>query len=341
MPSNLNIIILNWNGTDDTIACIESILKSEKQRYNIIVIDNGSEEAQFGMLSAYCQNTFKYFQMYDKDTALLGGDPKREYDVAQVNSFEKITVIRNRENLGFSNGNNVGLKYLLMNSEDYVFLLNNDTTVEPEALFTLMDVFRKNKELVAVIPQIRYFNQKNKVWNCGGKLLWTGNRKYYFANSYVNELPHSSLQSITFATGCALILDLKVTGILSEKFFFGQEDVELSLRLKKKKMKIACVMNSIVYHKVGQSKKYLGDENLGLVYLEIMGRFINIRDYSNSISCKLKWMINLVYIIPMIRLRYKASYSQIFNIVREIIREIGIRTSITKQYYDKYLLHEF
>ena len=99
------IIILNWNGRDDTIECLRSVQEVDYPRYQILVVDNASDD----------------------------GSPE-----AIRAAFPAVELIVNESNLGFAAGNNVGIEYAVQREADYVFLLNNDTIVERMVLAELV-----------------------------------------------------------------------------------------------------------------------------------------------------------------------------------------------------------
>lgn len=109
------IIIVNYNGAEDTIECVKSLNKINYDNYKIFVIENGSSKK-----------------------------PTKE----QIDYLKGQTVyIESAENLGFSGGNNIGIRKAIENEFDYVLLLNNDTTVEPDFLSILIDAATKKTML--------------------------------------------------------------------------------------------------------------------------------------------------------------------------------------------------
>ena len=117
------IIILNWNNWVDTKDCLESLKTNGYQNCEVVVVDNGSDE-------------------------------KPEI------TNPKIKVIYNKENLGFSGGNNVGIKYALENGADYVLILNNDTIASDDFLVKLVEAGESDKKIGFLGPKI-YFAASN------------------------------------------------------------------------------------------------------------------------------------------------------------------------------------
>jgi GT2 family glycosyltransferase len=341
MDSLLNIIILNWNGLSDTIECIKSIQKSTYTNYSIVLIDNGSERLEFIRLSDWCRANFDCFILYSKEQALMGGIEENEKELQKAEPDQRFIFIRNDENLGFAGGNNIGLKYLLAKKATFVMILNNDTILKPDSLGELMLFMNSNPEFVAVTPQIRYLNPSDMVWNCGGKLTWFGNRNYYFAGKNISSVPQSGHRPITFITGCAMLFKPEITGILTEIFFFGEEDLDFSFRQKKCGNKMACCYSSVIMHKVNASAVKLNKNILGGVYIHYLSRLINNRQYSSKFMLIVKIILNIGYGVPMILIRYKIGPKRSFFMFLKILTELRKIDKIDKEYTLQYLKEDF
>ena len=143
------IIILNWNGADDTLACLESLSKAEGE-FVVYVIDNGSSDDSLSRLQAWID------------------------EHAEV-SVQLVPLDRN---YGFARGNNKGLEVARQTNPDSYLLLNNDTEVCPDFLVRLESFVKKHPEYRVLTPKINFFYDKQKIWNCGGRLYF-GFRKYH------------------------------------------------------------------------------------------------------------------------------------------------------------------
>ena len=137
MKPQVSIIILNWNGYKDTVECISSLKQIDYENFQVVLVDNGSSKNESELLN---------------------------------NSFPKIKTIRSDKNLGFSGGNNLGIKYLLEQSADYILLINNDTTVNKNFLDPLVEKMLQDKQVGIVAPQINYYSEPSLVWSVGGKI---------------------------------------------------------------------------------------------------------------------------------------------------------------------------
>lgn len=338
------IIILNWNGTDDTIECIESLLKINYDNYQLILVDNNSEEKNYNYLREWCDNTFPLVLIYSQKEAEHDGTQITEELLNSKESRDKLLVIKNDSNLGFTVGNNVALKYVLSKQEEdnYSLLLNNDTVVEPDFLTHLATFMDKHPKYVACTPQIRLFEPNDEIWNCGGKITWFGNRRYFFAGKKVLDTPQYGYKDIEFITGCALFFKPHVTGKLSDKFFFGEEDFEFSLRMKQQKQKIACVFNSIIYHKVGKSiKKNNKDKLLNRVFVFYASRLIDHKEYYSWFRLFINRILNISYVTYLILSKYRFSLRETLSFVQKLRLFIKINNCVDKSNFKKIMDMKF
>lgn len=272
------IIILNWNGADDTLACLESLSKAEGE-FVVYVIDNGSSDDSLSRLQAWVD------------------------EHAEV-SVQLVPLDRN---YGFARGNNKGLEVARQTNPDSYLLLNNDTEVCPNFLVRLESFVKKHPEYRVLTPKINFFYDKQKIWNCGGRLYF-GFRKYHYAGASDSAVREADYIPISFVTGCALFFypDL-LDGeghLLTERFFFGEEDFEFSLRMKKQGVAMACVLDSLIYHKVGASGNKMN--SLGKLYMHYLNRFIDVRLHMKALSFYLWRLLNLPLVF---RYFYRATHN--------------------------------
>ena len=251
------IILLNWNGWKDTVPCIESIINSSYQKIRVVVVDNDSNDDSVERIEEF---------------------------ISAQKIQDKVLIIKNNENSGFSKGCNIGIDYALKQSDcEYVWLLNNDTVVENDTISNLVSFFESHPKYSVLTPQINYFDNKALVWNCGGKISRLGFRKYFFAKENELVIPSKEYLNITFLTNCASFFrkDFFEDYRLDERFFFGEEDFSLSLYALKHHLKLACVLSAKIYHKVSSSiqKQTSKDENRHFVYY--LNRMIDMKLYYN------------------------------------------------------------
>jgi len=241
MLPKVAIIILNWNGFNDTRECLESLKSIHYCNYEIILVDNNSQGNEYQIL----KEKYKGF----------------------VNWF-----IKNDYNLGFAGGNNSGIQIALKNNFDYILLLNNDTVVEPDFLNKLVENGEKNKNIGILTPKIIYYSNKNLIWSAGGYISKIKASGFpYGLNKSVKS--NDRERFCTFASGCCLLIKTEVfnnIGLLDDLYFLYLEDTDFCFRAIKNGYKILYIPSSIIYHKVNTSTT---KENLLLpLYYSIRNR---------------------------------------------------------------------
>lgn len=222
----VSIIILNWNGLEDTIQCLESLKKITYPNYKVIVVDNGSK----------------------------GND----VDVLEKKYKGYIRLIRNKENLGFAEGNNVGIRYALEKlNPAYILVLNNDTIVEPDLLIRLVEVIESKKEIVAVQPKILKKNNLQIIDSLGQEMYCDGRIRDKGINTLHNKKIPNPLEIFGTCAAASLYRTsaLREIGLFDKDFFAIYEDVDLSWRFRLAGYKIYLAPKAIVYHKRGISGK--------------------------------------------------------------------------------------
>lgn len=216
-------IILNWNGWEDTIRCVESLQRIEYSPFTIVMVDNGSTDASVEKLS------------------------KR---------FPEVLLLPLRVNGGYAAGNNAGVRYALNHGADYVLILNNDTVVSPDFLSPLVEASEQRKNVGVVTGRVHYFSHRHQLFSGAGKIsriLCTGmNKGGLFSFS---QKPEEG-RDIDYVCGVLLLVKraaFERTGLFDEKYFMYFEDLEFSYRVRQQFV-IRYVPTSLVYHKSGGGK---------------------------------------------------------------------------------------
>jgi GT2 family glycosyltransferase len=179
----------------------------------------------------------------------------------------RLQLIKNKSNLGFAGGNNVGMRYALEHGADRVMVVNNDMIVDKDLLVYLIKAINENVGILS--PKIyfakgfEFHKEKYKkdelgrvIWYAGGEIDWDN---VYGNNIGVDEVDRGQFdkkRELDFATGACCLFNAKVlreVGLFNEKFFMYFEDVELSVRIKETGYKIFYIPKAVVWHKVAQS----------------------------------------------------------------------------------------
>lgn len=232
MTRKIFVLIVNWNGKEDTLACLESLKATEGEIGRIVVVDNGSTDGSVEAINRH---------------------------------FSQVTVIENQRNLGFGTANNMGMHLFLQETRyPYLFLLNNDTLVAPSALRVLTSALSK-EGVGAAVPKI-YYADSQRLWYAGGRIDWKQGSATHYGYGRRDEERFNRREEVSFATGCALLLKreaLEKVGLFDERYFMFGEDVDLSIRLAKAGYRILYLPKAVVWHKVGGS---VGRKGEGFIY---------------------------------------------------------------------------
>lgn len=320
------ILILNWNGWKDTIECLKSIKQMDYKDYFVVLGDNGSTNESMSEITSFCKDekiVIKPEELYEENLKEVCPGDVILYDL--------------KTNNGFAKGNNLMIKYSKRFNPDYYLLLNNDTEVVPNFLKHLIDFKNNYKDYDVLTPLILYYYDKSTIWNAGGKLFW-GFRKYFYSNKTLYEIKEKDYLDCTFITGCALLFTnkcLKPNGkLFSEDFFFGEEDFELAFRLKKENIKQACVLSSIIYHKVGSSSK--GYNNINKIFIHYLNRYINNRHNLSRMSYAIWKFINNFYVFYLLSRTNK--FKDSIHFIFELNKECKRLEYVDKVYFEKKLM---
>ncbi len=219
------ILILNWNGKEDTGECLKSLAGIAYTSYDVLIVDNHSSDG-----------SVEYFSR----------------------SFPDVRLLENSKNLGFAGGNNVGISYALDRlSPDYILLLNNDTGVDRGFLDELVDMAEKDDGIGIIGPKVYYYGG-DRINSAGGKVRWlTGIGKNVGAGE-ADRGQYDRAAEVDYVQGCALLVKREVfdsIGYLDESFFIYLEDVDFCLRAKKAGYKVVYNPRSVIYHKENRSIK--------------------------------------------------------------------------------------
>lgn len=262
MNNKIATILINYNGIKDTKECIRSLKKSTVST-KIIVVDNASFNDE-------------------------GSKLKEE--------FPEIEVLILKDNIGFSGGNNAGIKWALEHDYQYICMLNNDTLVDDAMIEKLKEANDNNS---ITTPLMYYYSHPDIIWYGGGYInYWTGNTKHRYLNKSFKKI---RVEDCTFATGCCLFFNVEIIkkiGLLDESYFMYCEDSEFSLRCKKNNIKITFVPNAKLWHKVGMSTG--GGASYLSTYYITRNKLYYIKKYSNYFFKTAYWYTIFSVIIKMI-----------------------------------------
>lgn len=242
------IVLLNYNGSTDTIECLESLQKLNYSNYQVLIVDNSPLDLPFqALLDWAVQKKVKFDQT--TQSAL------------DLNVFEnQFVFVKAKQNNGFAAGNNIALEAILKASEFnyYVWILNNDTVVDKESLKNQILYLRKpgNEKIGILGSKLIYYFDQSKIQAIGGKFNET-----FYISTHIGEgesinKPKEEFQNIDYVVGASMLVSdifLKEVGILNEDFFLFYEELDWVNRAKKHNWIIDWCEDSVIFHKEGSS----------------------------------------------------------------------------------------
>jgi GT2 family glycosyltransferase len=261
---NTWIIVLNWNGREDTLACLRSLGDAGlPDRTTVLVVDNGSEDGS---------------------------------EVAVRESFPEVELLQTGSNLGFAGGNNAGIEYALDRGAEAVLLLNNDTEVASGFLAPMVDQLDRDPRTGIVGASIAYHHDPTRLW------AWGGGR-FDVATGWVRHLAgpvtspeiHASGTRRFYVTGCAMLIRRAVieeVGSLSTAYFHFCEDVDFCLKAERAGWGLQVAGDAFLTHKVSATTRV---SSPAFLYYNLRSRLNLVRNFGpaeapSSIALVILWL---------------------------------------------------
>lgn len=266
----ISIIILNYNQTDITCEFLESTRNLTYPNFETIVIDNASKIS-----------------------------PKTQIEAG---NYPNIKLLENELNLGFTGGNNLGIR---LAKGEYIFVVNNDTEVTPNLLDILIEPFRNDPSIGVVSPKIRYFEQPDTIQYAGYNAmnLYTG-RARAVGSQQKDIGQHDQSGYTNFAHGAAMLVKrsvLEEVGLFPDFFFIYYEELDLSTRILDAGYKIYYQAQGLIFHKESIT---MGKESAIKAYYHTRNRIAYIRRNSSGFQNLIFYLFLSFFIIPKATLKY-------------------------------------
>jgi GT2 family glycosyltransferase len=228
MPTTtpLWIVVLNYNGADDTIRCLRSLLPGVSAGAAVVVVDNAS--------------------LVDPGPAVRDLSPDVYY-------------IRNPVNTGYAGGNNTGIRYALEHGAEWVCLLNNDTEVAPDFAAALLEQAGAADGYGVIGPLIMAMNEPSTVMTDGCRFNPVGDPSFFVRQVVA---PGAPLTEVDIVNGCCLVISaaaLGRVGLIDEAFFLVHEESDLCLRVQAAGFKCGVFGRPLVWHKGSTSFRRTGN----------------------------------------------------------------------------------
>lgn len=246
-------VLLNWNGFRDTIECLTSLLPGLKANCGVIVCDNASSDGSAEEISKWALVHAPEWELIALGQAAVAHGVKP--------SPNKIYLVQNNTNMGFAGGNNVGIRLALNDLTcKYVWLLNNDTTVDANSLSAVVARAEEDATIGLCGSTLIYHHNQEMVQAMGGSTFnrFTGRSKHIGAFTALRDVPinpAATEQAMSYVVGAAMLVRrdyLEQVGLMQEDYFLYYEEIDWCTR-GKGKFRLGYAPDSHVFHKEGAS----------------------------------------------------------------------------------------
>ncbi|OPY30491.1 MAG: N-glycosyltransferase [Methanobacterium sp. PtaU1.Bin242] len=276
MADEVAVIILNWNGWKDTLECLESLYQINYPHYQVIVVDNHSQDESLEKIRQYCQGKIriqspffnyqkenkpiKITEITNKETkSNINQKPPTYQNPSPPNpSTQRLILIKNDENYGFARGNNIGIEFTLKNLDPkYILLLNNDTVVDTDFLTEMVKTAELEGKIGFVGPKTYLYHEKDIIQAAGGgdiDFLKGESHEVAFMEKDVGN--YDKYLELDYVGGSCLLAKIEVikkAGMLNEAYFMYWEDVDWCFNGKEAGYKSVYSFKSKIWHKYGKS----------------------------------------------------------------------------------------
>lgn len=223
----IGAVVLNWNGLQDTLECIASLHRSTYRNIQIIVVDNASTDGSQHVLQR---------------------------------CHEVTILLRSRKNVGYAGGNNIGIRWALDHGAEYVWVLNNDTVVHPDAASHLIARMRQDPSIGICGSTLVYHDDRDTIQALAGAHYcpWTTRIAYVGQGRKLHERPNSpsivesQLDYVHGAAAFGRTACLDAIGLMREDYFAFFEELDWASRLKGR-FRLGWSPESVVFHKEGRT----------------------------------------------------------------------------------------
>ena len=259
------IVIVNYNGyslLNDTILSVSGL---DYTNYDIVVVDNNSNEP---------------------------------FPNELLKRYPQVVLLKQTDNWGFAKGNNIGITYSIKEHYEYTLLLNNDVHVDSKLLSEMIDIADDN---TIVVPKIYYYDKPDVLWYAGGEILYGRMESKNIGYGEKDTGQYNKIKNIEFMNGCCTLIKNTIfekIGLLDEDYFLYFEDFDFGIRAINNGISIQYQPKARLWHKVSSSS---GGENSKVqVYYMTRNRLIfskkhpKVFGFKAKLFCLLKCMIKIL-----------------------------------------------
>lgn len=220
------VVLLAWNHLGDTIECLESIRRMQYPNIRLLLVDNGSTDGTADHIRTH---------------------------------YPDVEVIISAENVGIARGYNLGMAYALERGCDYVLVLNNDTTVDPNLVEELVKAGEAQPRAGILMPKIVYYDYPARLWSTGARRRRFPPAIVFIGLNRLDRPAYAEPREIDYAPSCALLIRrelMEKIGPFDSSFFFYYDDYDYCHRARQASYTIHYVPTAVVRHKVSVSTQH-------------------------------------------------------------------------------------
>jgi hypothetical protein len=257
------IIVLTWNRVHAVINCLLSLNSLKYDNFEVLVVDNASED----------------------------GTVQRLREI-----FPGLQIIVNERNLGYTGGNNIGIRYALQKGADYVLLLNNDSITHPGLLNELIAVAESDPTIAVAGAKNMRADNPRVIWGAWAKVTYSATLTTIYGANKLDSPKYCRVKDVEQVVGCGYMWRCKALediGLLDTNFFGYHEDVDWCFRARKAGWRIVFVGTAIVYHQGSLSSSPSYKKCMPVMYFLARNAILFTRKHGNFLKL-LKLLFNSI-----------------------------------------------
>lgn len=256
----VTVLILNTNKKADTLECLVSLQQSVYPNLSILVLDNASTDGSVQAIRA---------------------------------QFPQVEVYELSENKGYTGNNNVGIQKALADGADWIFVLNEDTTVSADCISKLVEAGEQDAKVGVVGPLVYHYDEPAYIQSAGALMdAWW--RSSHIGVNEIDQGQYNTPRSVDWLTGCSILVRRDVfqqIGAFDETFFYYNEETDLCFRARKAGWKILYIPAGKVWHK-GVQRDYRPSPSV--TYYFIRNHFMFLQKHHAPFHVKVvNWLMTL------------------------------------------------
>ena len=282
------VVLLNWNTSEETLECLQSLRKLSCKSFEVVIVDNASRPEDFDRLASACDGEI---------------------------------ILKQNRNRGFAGGCNAGIRWALKNGFEYIWLLNNDTLVNPDSLSRLVEAMESDPRIGIAGGVMYYHHDPERIQMAGGFIDRETGRGGMLGLNEIDRGQFQGTLDVEYVSGGMLLVRADAiadVGLLDERFFMYYEDSDWGLRMRARNWRVVTVAAAKAWHKdkgtAGSRKPHLLQHGYLMFLYKNFRRSLphacrlyarhNMRPHLERREWRLAWADALVYVRFLSRLAF-------------------------------------